>query len=276
MFGSMTSSHRRGGQPRTTTPLWQVTMDGNDDLHGSNEESRSSDYGEPGRAGEVGLREHLSIMGNRLLHSRAYNLLYALLIVLNTVALVVAITAPESGASPLMAYLDVVITGSLLVEVALRMLVQGRLRFWSEGANRFDCFVCALCAMTLLLTLVDGPSGTAGRLEQVFTIIVVVVRYVIQLARLAVFVRSYKRTSSGSTADIVLGFDADDAEDARLCSVHGSGREAANGGTHVSESMAHHAFIELEAGGAGAGEAVYSNKGRTSASISGMPDSPWQ
>ncbi|KAG8457328.1 hypothetical protein KFE25_014057 [Diacronema lutheri] len=207
--GSMTSSHRRGAQPRTTTPLWQVTVDGNDDLHPAGCDERP-DCGAPGREGEVGMRELLSILGNRLLHSRAYNLLYALLIVLNTAALVVAVSTPAAEPSPLVAALDAAITASLLVEVALRMLVQGRSRFWSDASNRFDCAVCALCIVTLFLTLLEPPSGT-GRAEQVFTFAVVVVRYAIQLARLAVFVRSFKRTASGSTPDIDLGCSSDDS-----------------------------------------------------------------
>jgi hypothetical protein len=243
-MGASTSSHRRGGHPRTTTPLWQVTMDGMNDL--APVRADEAEYTPLGREGEVGLSEHLSIMGNRLLHSRAYNLLYALLIVLNTGALVVAISIPAREQSALMVTLDVAITGSLLVEVVLRMLVQGRQRFWSDGANRFDCFVCGLCVMTLSLYLLEGPSG-AEKAEQVFTIIVVVVRYVIQIARLAVFVRSYKRTTSGSTADIVLGEPDDQALDderddaaagLEAGSLYGSGLSLADGADYYKSRAA--------------------------------------
>ena len=209
---SSSSSHRRGGHPRTTTPLWQVTTD-----HGMHDLADPSrvDYAPLGNDGEVGLNERLSILGNRLLHSRAYNLLYALLIALNTVALLVALSLPTREPSALMVALDVAITGSLLVEVAIRMIVQGRQRFWSEGSNRFDCFVCGLCVLTLALYLLEGPSGVE-KAEQVLTLVVVVVRYAIQLARLAVFVRSYKRTASGLESDIVLDDALDLDADARV------------------------------------------------------------
>lgn len=261
LMGAMTSSHRRGGQSRTTTPLWQVTMQGNNDLHGAGGEppGAACQYGAPGLEGEVALREHLSIMGHRVLHSRAYNLLYALLIMLNSVALVVAVSTPASDPSPLMARLDMAITASLLIEVVVRMLVQGRRRFWSEGSNRFDCCVCALCAATLLLTLLEGPTGLAGRLEQVFTIVVVVVRYGIQLARLAVFVRSFKRTSSGSMPEIDFG---DGLEDLPLLGAGGGGGDCeacggAGAGSFVAVRSAAGGAACKDRAGAGAPDATF-------------------
>jgi hypothetical protein len=207
-----TSSFRRGGQSRattTSTPMWQVSVDHVDDLHSIG--SGQADFGQSGREGVVGLSEHLSIMGYRLLHSRAYNLLYATLILFSGVALVVALWTPSRELSSLVVVLDVAITVSLLVEVVIRMLVLGRHRFWSDRSNRYDCFVCALCVVTLLLYLLEGPSESE-KVEQVFAILIVGARYTIQLARLSVFVRSYKRTASGSTADIDLSDDPEQEE----------------------------------------------------------------
>ena len=196
-------------------------------MHDLADPSRA-DYGPLGSGeGDVGLHERLSILGNRLLHSRAYNLLYALLIALNTVALLVALSLPTREPSALMVALDVAITVALVVEVAIRMVVQGRQRFWSEGSNRFDCFVCGLCVLTLALYLLEGPSGVE-KAEQVLTLVVVVVRYAIQLARLAVFVRSYKRSASGLESDIVLDDALDLLDtDARVAHLADSG-----GGLH--------------------------------------------
>ncbi|KAJ1640232.1 hypothetical protein T492DRAFT_930493 [Pavlovales sp. CCMP2436] len=208
-MGLTTSSLRRGGQSRaTTTPMWQVSVNGMDDLHSIG--TGQADFA-PGREGEVGLSEHLSIMGYRLLHSRAYNLLYATLILLSGVALAVALWTPSKELSSVVVVLDVAITLSLLVEVVIRMIVLGRQRFWSDRSNRYDCFVCALCVVTCLLYLFEGPSESE-KVEQVFAILVVGGRYTIQLARLSVFVRSYKRTASGSTADIDLSDDPEQGE----------------------------------------------------------------
>lgn len=253
LMGAATSSHRRGAQPRATTPLYTITNDGENDL-----ESQPI-----GSAGEVGLSEHLSIMGNRLVNSRAYNLLYALLIVLNSAALFVALSVPAREPSALLITLDVAITASLLVEVLIRMLVQGRYRFWSDRSNRFDCFVCVLCVVTLLLYLVEGPSG-AERVEQVFTFLVVFVRYAIQLARLAVFVRSFKRTTSGSTPDIDLGsLDSANPLLLGLDGLEGGADHQPGTSTDTLQSFSCHSGLETS----------YIYKSRASVTT---PDSPWQ
>lgn len=153
-------------------------------------------------AGRVSMREHFAILGNRLLHSQSYQMGYAVLTCLSAGAFLVVLTRSTYVGHPCMIIVDGIITGSLLVEVLLRVAMQGARRFWSDRANRYDSVVCAMCVFTFALFVGDDAtmSGTA---EQALALFMVGMRYVIQLMRLMVFVRSYKRRISASS-DIKL------------------------------------------------------------------------
>jgi len=203
-MGSSTS-FLSGARHRATAPVWSAAADGVDDLE-SNLVRRSGSESRVGQ-GLVSMREHVAIVGNRVVHSRSYQWGYALLIAMSTFALVVLLTSPKSVRNPVMVVLDVIITCSLLVEVLLRLVTQGGRRFWADGGNRFDCAVCGLCVVTLALYVIDGPSPP-GFAEQLVALLIVGARYAIQLARLMVLLRRYQQGTAAAASEIRLVDDS--------------------------------------------------------------------
>jgi len=111
---------------------------------------------EQAAVGAQSIRSHYALsreeiakgIANRFVHSKAYILLYLGMAALSITTVVLSLA---EGCPPLAFYvLEIIINGSMVLEVSVRLLAFGR-QFWKSPFNVVDLCLTALCVVTILV-----------------------------------------------------------------------------------------------------------------------------
>ncbi|GBG23970.1 Hypothetical Protein FCC1311_001892 [Hondaea fermentalgiana] len=132
------------------------------------------------------------LVANRVYFSKAYSVLYVVMIVLNLIMLIwlaVKGTEQESAAFVLFEGLITLILG---IEVVGRMLTQGR-KYWKRWSNWFELIVLVLCIGTVLMAHTTNHVSTSEEMDELLSTVLLVARYVLQGLRLLALLRHRKR-----------------------------------------------------------------------------------
>ncbi|KAL2911524.1 hypothetical protein HK105_209013 [Polyrhizophydium stewartii] len=145
-------------------------------------------------------RELLHSLANRVLHSAAYQVLYAGMAVLSLVCLVASVAYNPAG---WFYALECLIITGMVVEVALRFLAYGK-KFWQSSWNVVDVVMVVFCVAAFLMLLV-GECDAAKRREAMAEEILLIFRNIIQFSRLGVMMQKNRSRMMQSTRSIDLG-----------------------------------------------------------------------
>ena len=158
-------------------------------------------------------QERSRIIAQRIQFSRQWTCLFTVAIVLNGILLLWTVLEATTEVGDVVdppvkravfCAFDSVVTAFVLAEVSLNWMTQGAAIFCSQCSNWVDGFVAALSMAALGMALA-GPAAKLEEDEEVEAV-VMLVRYVAQLLRLGVVVRSARRQARKNRLDVDLTF----------------------------------------------------------------------
>jgi len=139
-------------------------------------------------------------IANRFVHSKTYILLYLGMAALSVTTVVLSLA---EGCPPTAFYvLEIIINGSMILEVTVRLVAFGR-RFWKSPFNVVDLCLTVLCVITIMVVFFAG-CGSRSRDEELFDNLLLVARNVLQFGRLAAVMRTSGRSLFGGPKPIDL------------------------------------------------------------------------
>lgn len=139
-------------------------------------------------------------IANRFVHSKPYILLYLGMAALSITTVVLSLA---EGCPPMAFYvLEIIINGSMILEVSVRLVAFGR-QFWKSPFNVVDLCLTVLCVITILVVFFAGCSNTSKD-EELFDNLLLVARNVLQLGRLAAVMRTSGHSLFGGPKPIDL------------------------------------------------------------------------
>jgi len=142
---------------------------------------------------------------NRVLFSRAYSLMYVLMILLNVTLIlwiIISASIKQRIVSPthwLFITLEIVINAALFFEISIRLLSLGKDYFRSRS-NVFDLAVLALSFIGLIVFFVS--TGAVKEADDIATTLLLIFRYAIQLLRLVLLIKNQQRALKTHTSKV--------------------------------------------------------------------------
>jgi len=135
---------------------------------------------------------YVSLIANRLYFSRAYTVLYVFMILLNVVLLIWLVLNGTGQVTRGFLALETIVTCVLGIEVAARMLTQGK-KYWERYSNWFEFVVLILCTITVVMARTTHTLTMSEEVDEMVSWTLLVLRYVLQAFRLLALLRHRKR-----------------------------------------------------------------------------------
>lgn len=140
----------------------------------------------------IGILEMMKLYANRVVFSKAYAILYTVMILLNIVMLIWLIIHGGNDPSFEFLLMEIIVTVLLGLEIFTRMLSQGK-KYFKSPYNWFEIMVLFLCTASLVLTHNESSISSSEEMDELVSWGLLILRYILQGSRLVALLRHRER-----------------------------------------------------------------------------------
>eukprot|EP00741_Cyanophora_paradoxa_P018514 tig00021070_g17873.t1 len=148
-------------------------------------------------------------VANRIYYSTAYQVLYISMITINLAIITWTVIQWDNYPDHTMFFvMEVIINTVFITEIVIRMIALRR-AFWTQWSNWFDVIVAVISVVILIVFHNEGY-------EDVLEVALLITRYVVQFARLFVFIKNHRVNRAAASDEQRIDFGTLSANDLRL------------------------------------------------------------